>query len=170
LMVRSISGDVGGQVPREIRLEIVSVSGDVKVSGIDGSLKLKSVSGDVDLSDVKGEVGLSVVSGDLKLLSVAGTLEVESKSGDIELCPSGPIAGSVESKSGDIVLRLRQDADVVLEMECEEDGDISVEDKLEYEVLSEGERTLSMKLGQGSRVLRLRTRRADIRVKRAKEE
>ncbi len=170
VMIRSISGDIQAKVPHEVRLELTSVSGDVEVAGTNGRLGLRSVSGDVDLTDLTGELKADIVSGELKLVRFQGNLEVESKSGDIELEPVGEFSGKVSSKSGDIELRLRPDADVVLDMECEEDGEVSVDLGFPYESLEEGERFLKLKLGNGSRILRLKTRKADITVSEAKEE
>ncbi len=169
VMVRTISGDIEARVPREARVELTSVSGDVGASGFHGRLGLKSVSGDVELEDVSGEIKVDVVSGELTMVRVGGTLTVESRSGDIRLEPLGEFSGEVISKSGDIELVLGSDADVVLDMQCEEDGDLSVNLDAGYEKLEEDDNRLKLKLGAGSRTLVLRTRKADITVKTAKE-
>ena len=170
VMIRSISGDIRIKVPAECRLDLVSVSGDIKVRNCSGSFGLKNVSGDVDLADFKGTVQATIVSGDLDLLRVSGDLTVESKSGDIGFEPAGEFEGQLISKSGDIELRLRPDADVVLDMECEERGEVSVDLDFDYETVEEGERSLRIKLGSGSRTMKIRTRKADITVREAKEE
>ncbi|OYD16391.1 hypothetical protein CH330_02960 [candidate division WOR-3 bacterium JGI_Cruoil_03_51_56] len=170
VMVRSISGDITVFVPRESKLELVSVSGNVEVTGMSGKLGLKSVSGDVGLSDLTGELKADVVSGDLKMIRVSGELLVESKSGDIELEPVGEFSGKISSKSGDIEVRLYPDADVVLDMECEEKGAITLDMGFPYEILEKDERLLKVKLGSGTRVLKLRTRKADITVRETKED
>lgn len=170
LMVRSISGDVTGKVPHESRLELVSVSGDVTVSGVTGKFGLRSVSGDVEISEFSGELEIDSVSGDIRLERVSGRMRVESKSGDIKLEPVGEFSGEAVSKSGDIDLFIRPDADVVLEMDCEEEGDIRVDVGSAHEVLKQTERYAKVQFGQGTRTLKLRTRRADIMVREAKEE
>jgi DUF4097 and DUF4098 domain-containing protein YvlB len=157
------------QAPRESRLELVSVSGDVSVSGVSGRFGLKGVSGDIELEDFDGEAVVSVVSGDIALTRVSGKLAVESKSGDVAIEPSGPFEGSVLSKSGDIELRLGPILDVVLDMECEEEGEIRLKTDIPHEVLEEGERSMKVKFGDGSREMKIRTREADITVKTAKE-
>lgn len=170
LMVRSISGDITGNVPAESRLEVASVSGDVTVSGVKGKFGLKSVSGDVSVTDFRGEVEITSVSGDVRLLRVSGRMRVESKSGDIKIVPSAEFEGEAVTRSGDIELWLGLGADVVLEMECEEDGDIEVEAELEHEVLEQTRRRSRVKFGSGARVMKLRTHRADITVRKAGEE
>jgi DUF4097 and DUF4098 domain-containing protein YvlB len=170
VMIRSISGDINVKVPVQCRLDLVSVSGDIKVRNCSGSFQLKNVSGDVDLVDFEGTVQATIVSGDLDLLRVSGDLTVESKSGDIGFEPAGEFEGELISKSGDVELRLRPDADVVLDMECEERGEVSVDLDFDYETLEEGERSLRIKLGSGSRTMKIQTRKADITVRDAKEE
>lgn len=165
VMVRSISGDVEVKVPHEARLELVSVSGDVGVSAVSGKVGVKSVSGDVSLRDVKGELDFDIVSGDLTMVRVGGELAVESKSGDVEFEPAGDFSGTIVSKSGDIELRLDAKADVVLDLLCEEDGDINIDLDMPFERLEEGEGRLKLKLGPGSRTMVVRTRKADINVK-----
>ncbi|UCG42402.1 MAG: DUF4097 family beta strand repeat protein [candidate division WOR-3 bacterium] len=168
VMVRAISGDVEARVPREARVELTSVSGDVGISGFHGRLGLRSVSGDVELEDVSGELKVDVVSGELTMLRVAGTLSVESRSGDTRVEPQGKFSGEITSKSGDIVLVLGSDADVVLDMQCEEDGDLSVDLDVDFEKLEEDQNRLKIRLGEGSRTLVLRTKNADISVKSAR--
>ena len=170
VMIRSISGDYTIRTPREARLELVSVSGDVEVSGVGGRFVLKSVSGDVDLVGFKGEVEASVVSGDLSLDGFSGKVLVESKSGDITCRPAGPLEGSMVSKSGDIELQLAADADLVLDMECEEEGEIVVGLSFPFETLEEEEHRLKLELGDGNRELVLRTRDGEIRLADAEEE
>lgn len=170
VMVRSISGDFTVRTPAGARVEVVSVSGDVEVCGGSGSFTLKSVSGDVELADFNGTVTAEVVSGDLDLLRVGGELAVESKSGDIVCRPGGPVEGSLATKSGDITLRLEPNADLVLDMECEEEGEIVVGPGIEFEKLEEEEHRLKVRLGAGSRELKVRTRDGEIKVDEAEEE
>jgi DUF4097 and DUF4098 domain-containing protein YvlB len=169
VMIRSISGDCKVRAPRESRLELVSVSGDVSVSGVSGRFGLKGVSGDIELKDFDGEAVVAIVSGDIMLVRVSGKLAVESKSGDVTIEPSGVFEGSVSSKSGDIELSLGSSPDVVLDMECEVEGEIRLKTDIPHEVLEQGEQSLRVKFGEGSREMKIRTREADITVRTAKE-
>jgi len=170
VMVRAISGDFKVQLPAEARVELVSVSGDVNVTGVSGVFGLKSVSGDVELTGFSGEVEATVVSGDLSLDGFSGEVTAESKSGDISCHAAGTVDGSLTSKSGSIELELPAGADVVLDMECEEEGEIVVGPGLVYETLEEGEHRLRIKLGEGSSEVKLRTRDGEIKVTQAEEE
>lgn len=70
-------------VPREVRVEAHTVSGDVHVTGTRGPHEVQSVSGDVVLDDVQGPTRLKSVSGDLRLGDFAGQVEGNSVSGDL---------------------------------------------------------------------------------------
>jgi DUF4097 and DUF4098 domain-containing protein YvlB len=70
-------------VPRELRLEAHTVSGDLAVSGTRGPLDAQSVSGDVTLTDVQGPLRLKTVSGDGTLTDFAGQIVANTVSGDL---------------------------------------------------------------------------------------
>jgi DUF4097 and DUF4098 domain-containing protein YvlB len=70
-------------VPREIRLEAHTVSGDLELAGTRGPLEAQSVSGDVRLEDVQGPIRLKTVSGDGILSDFAGQLVANTVSGDL---------------------------------------------------------------------------------------
>lgn len=169
VMVRAISGDFSIRLPRESRLEVTTVSGDVTVRGTGGRVGLKGVSGDVTLEDFSGQLRVQTVSGDVRLARVSGRLEVESKSGEIGLSATGPVSGSLASKSGGVELRFPAGADVLLDLECEEEGSIEFDAGLEHEVVEEAERRLRVRLGAGTQELKVRTGVADIAVRRAEE-
>jgi hypothetical protein len=70
-------------VPREVRLEAMTVSGDLLVQGTRGPIDAQSVSGDVKLEDVQGPLRLKTVSGDGEVSDFAGQLISNSVSGDL---------------------------------------------------------------------------------------
>jgi len=70
-------------VPREVRLEAMTVSGDLVVEGTRGPIDAQSVSGDVKLEDVQGPLRLKTVSGDGEVSNFAGQLVGNSVSGDL---------------------------------------------------------------------------------------
>lgn len=114
-------------VPREIRVEAHTVSGDLEVAGSRGPLDAQSVSGDVRLEDVQGPLRLKTVSGDGTLTDYAGQLISNTVSGDLtfervrlhgseivtvsgDVCVDGELDKEREHRlktiSGDIDLRL----------------------------------------------------------------
>jgi hypothetical protein len=70
-------------VPREVRIEAHTVSGDLELEGSRGPLDAQSVSGDVRLVDVQGPLRLKTVSGDGNLTEYAGQLLANTVSGDL---------------------------------------------------------------------------------------
>jgi DUF4097 and DUF4098 domain-containing protein YvlB len=168
--VRSVSGDVEAEVPRAGSLELETVSGDVSVEGMTGRLVVKTVSGDIDADGLQEGVEANTVSGDIELTDVAGEVEVQSRSGDIDIAPSGQFSGAASSKSGDITLSVRPGADVLVEMTCEDDGDVDIQLDMAHEVIEQDEHSAKVRLGAGNRSMELRTRSADITLRDAEEE
>jgi hypothetical protein len=70
-------------VPREVRLDAQTVSGDLVVEGTRGPIDAQSVSGDVTLDDVQGPLRLKTVSGDGEVRDFAGQLIGNTVSGDL---------------------------------------------------------------------------------------
>jgi DUF4097 and DUF4098 domain-containing protein YvlB len=169
VVVRTMAGDVSATVPTGGRLELEVVSGDISISEAGARIQAKTVSGDVDIAQTTGDAQVRTVSGDVNLHRVSGSFEVETRSGDVELVASGPISGSLSSLSGDIAVALPKDADLVLELSIEDDGDIDVDDDLTHEVLAEHEGYMKVKLGAGSRTLKVNTHSADIDIREAEE-
>jgi len=170
VVVRTMAGDVSATVPADGRLELEVVSGDVSISEAGSRIEVKTVSGDVDITQTTGDARVKTVSGDVNLDRIAGGLVVETRSGDVDVAPSGPISGSIFTVSGDVSVALGKDADLVLELETEEDGEIEVDDELPHEVLEEGEDHLKVKLGAGSRTLVVKTSDGDIDIRAAEEK
>jgi DUF4097 and DUF4098 domain-containing protein YvlB len=146
------------------------VSGDVSISEAGARIEVKTVSGDVDMAQTTGDAQVRTVSGDVNLHGFTGNLDVETRSGDVDLAASGPVSGSLSSLSGDIAVALPRDADVVLELSIEDDGDIDVDVNLPHEVLEEREGYMKVQIGAGSRTFKVNTHSADIEVREAEEK
>jgi len=78
-----VAVDFDVTVPREVRLEAHTVSGDLVVEGTRGPIDAQSVSGDVRLDDIQGPMRLKTVSGDAVLTGYAGQLLANTVSGDL---------------------------------------------------------------------------------------
>jgi|GEM_PF-575768 len=170
VLVRTMAGDVSATMPADGQLELEVVSGDVSISGVGTRIEVKTVSGDVDISGTSGKMAVKTVSGDVTLDRVAGSFEIDTRSGDLDLGAVGPISGSVLTVSGDVSVELGKDADLVVDMTIEEEGDIEVDDDLPHEVLEESDGHLKVKLGVGSRTLVVNTRNGDIDICAGDEE
>jgi DUF4097 and DUF4098 domain-containing protein YvlB len=120
-----VSVDYTVTVPASVSVDLHSVSGSVKVSGIHGSLRAESVSGDVTIVDAPRLEAAKTVSGDVSLTGVTadGDLSAGSVSGNVRakgLKARGLDLGSV---SGDVT---------VSDVTCERLGVKSVSGNVEY--------------------------------------
>jgi len=91
-------------IPAKASIEATSVSGDVALEAIGGTVRAKSVSGDVSLAKAGAGAECASVSGDVEVSDVKGGLDAGSVSGSVV---ASRIEGSVEatSVSGDVELR-----------------------------------------------------------------
>jgi DUF4097 and DUF4098 domain-containing protein YvlB len=98
-------------VPEKASVEVVSVSGDVKLAPIGGTAKIHCVSGNVDVEGAAG-VEIDLVSGDVIVGNVLGDAYLKTVSGNIT---ATKVKGSVEvvSVSGDLELKDVSDAKTV---------------------------------------------------------
>jgi DUF4097 and DUF4098 domain-containing protein YvlB len=120
-----VSVDYTVTVPASVSVDLHSVSGSVKVSGVHGSLRAEAVSGDVTVVDAPRLEAAKTVSGDVSLTGVTadGDLSAGSVSGNVRakgLKARGLDLGSV---SGDIT---------VSDVTCERLGVKSVSGNVEY--------------------------------------
>src|SRR5690606_5323412 len=86
------------RVPRAVDLDIESVSADIAVQGTDGKrLQVESVSGDIRIDAGAEKVQVQSVSGDQELRIATASLDVESVSGDVRV--RGALRGRVEGET-----------------------------------------------------------------------
>jgi hypothetical protein len=99
-------------VPHASQVEIVTGSGNTRITGNFTGLDLKSASGDLDASGLlDGDASVKTVSGDVRLQGVTGDLYVKTVSGDVS---AGSVHGSVSlaSVSGDVRIGSLHDGEV----------------------------------------------------------
>ncbi|MEO0972551.1 MAG: DUF4097 family beta strand repeat-containing protein [Pseudomonadota bacterium] len=121
----NIEADLTLDVPRNVRLEISSVSADVSVDDHTGDQRIQSVSGDIEvdggstdanLESVSGNIDLrgngavgrfrvSAVSGDAEVVDVNGEVHVSTISGDARVRTETLEEAKLESVSGELRLR-----------------------------------------------------------------
>ena len=133
------------QVPRSVSYEfdsIQSVSGDLEVSDVTGSLRAKTVSGGVRVKDVSGTVNAATVS---------GSVEVEIR----RLEGKGDMKFS--SVSGSVNVRLPADLDAEVEMSSVS-GSLRTDFPIQVEEARYGPgRKARGRVGAGARTVRLST-------------
>jgi DUF4097 and DUF4098 domain-containing protein YvlB len=91
------------EMPRNARLELATVSGDVHAAGTNGKQHYKTVSGEMELTDVGGEIEVDSTSGDVAIdASAATALKLRTISGD--LSAKAPLIQRLQatSMSGDL--------------------------------------------------------------------
>ena len=102
---KSVSGNVEVDSARGTEnIEISSVSGDVKVDGLEASrVTFESVSGDIEITDADcGRASIKTVSGDVRYvgsLEASGRYEFKSHSGDVNIAVSGDTGFEIDAKS-----------------------------------------------------------------------
>jgi hypothetical protein len=89
-------------VPRGLRLEAHTVSGDIALAGTRGPMDVQSVSGELVLTDVQGPLRLKTVSGDGELSEFAGQLVANTVSGDLTLRGVRLHGSDIVTVSGDV--------------------------------------------------------------------
>ncbi|HVN14231.1 MAG TPA: hypothetical protein VMT73_00700 [Anaerolineales bacterium] len=99
----SSQDDLSLRVPRGASVSIKSVSGDMALRGISGSVELGAVGGDLSMRDV-GSVAISTIQSDFSLRDAKGSLSVQNIGGDVSV---RNVDGSVEltSIADDLTLR-----------------------------------------------------------------
>jgi DUF4097 and DUF4098 domain-containing protein YvlB len=120
-----VSVDYTVTVPASVSVDLHSVSGTVKVSGVHGSLRAETVSGDVTIIDAPRLEAAKTVSGDVMLTGVTadGDLSAGSVSGNVRAKGLKARGLDLASVSGDIN---------VSDVTCERLGVKSVSGNLEY--------------------------------------
>jgi DUF4097 and DUF4098 domain-containing protein YvlB len=92
-------------VPRDGRVTLKSVSGDVKVTNVNGDLRAESVSGDVVISNGRLIRSVKTVSGDVDIVDGASEdLTAENVSGDVIMRNVKVRILNLHSVSGDVRL------------------------------------------------------------------
>ncbi|MFT3906136.1 MAG: DUF4097 family beta strand repeat-containing protein [Steroidobacteraceae bacterium] len=107
LNLRTISGNIEGDVGANANVN--SVSGDITVAarGMHRNYELKSISGDIKATGLGNNVSVSTVSGDAELtLGTVSRAQLESVSGNVMVATQLDSGGSLaaESVSGDLTL------------------------------------------------------------------
>jgi hypothetical protein len=97
-----VAVDFDIMVPREVRLEAHTVSGDIVLNGTRGPMDVQSVSGDVRLADIQGPLRLKTVSGDGILTDYAGQLVANTVSGDLTFDSVRVNGSDIVTVSGDV--------------------------------------------------------------------
>jgi len=102
----SVAVDYRLTVPRDARVSLHSVSGNVTLSNVQGESRAETVSGDVSIASVTQLVRVKTVSGDIQLRDAATDRELsaETVSGDLDASGLNVQRLDLGTVSGDITL------------------------------------------------------------------
>jgi len=88
------NGEVKIKVPSTFDIELNTMGGDVKITGVLGEISGETMGGDLILHDLEGELDLSTMGGDIDLSKSTVDGEVQTMGGDVHL---RDVAGNVEA-------------------------------------------------------------------------
>jgi hypothetical protein len=153
-------------LPASVNFKASSVSGDVTIGRLEGTVSLHSISGDVRVGGVSGELDVSSVSGSVTVDQATGYSKISSVSGSVlvsiaELGDRGITASSI---SGDVELRFggSVDADVTVDSIS---GQVSSE-MADMTVTKVSESSFRGRLGGGGTRISLSSISGDVRFTR----
>jgi len=72
------------KAPKNLRLDLASISSDFSLSNLHGGVEAKTVSGDIDGDELTEQVELSTISGNVTTKDLTGKISLSSVSGDID--------------------------------------------------------------------------------------
>lgn len=130
IKISTSSGDINVSDFSDLfKYSINTSSGDIIISDMNAeAMNVKSSSGDICIKDsyIMSLLVIENISGETKLSKVGtNNIEVNSNSGDVELYKTDAVSYKVETSSGDISGKIRDDADYKFKVESLS-GEISV--------------------------------------------
>lgn len=102
--VHTRSGDV--RIDDVSRLEVNSVSGNVRANSVGGDATLTTVSGDLDVRNVGGRFTANTTSGDVRVASIGDDVAVGTVSGDVRVERAMGASITMKCISGDVCVGL----------------------------------------------------------------
>lgn len=151
------------RVPRSTRYTfdpITSASGNIKLTGVTGTVRVNTASGNVEVSNVTGDIQASTASGEMRVHEVAGTVNASTASGDVEVEIArleGDGGMKFSSASGNVNVRVPSSIDADVRM-ATASGSIRTNFPIEVKEHEHGPGSRAEgRLGSGARTLRIST-------------
>jgi DUF4097 and DUF4098 domain-containing protein YvlB len=142
--------DLDVSLPAAVNLNASSVSGDVRVTGIQGDVDANSVSGDVQLDHLRAN--------SIRANSVSGDIEVQAD----QLTGSGDL--SFHTVSGDVTLEMPRSFDAEISMSTVS-GTMDSDFQMTMNNGRMNRRTINARIGKGGRRLDLNTVSGDVKIR-----
>jgi DUF4097 and DUF4098 domain-containing protein YvlB len=140
-------------VPRNSMMRLSSGDGRLELEGVNGNLELNTGDGRIDVRDARGQLNARTGDGRIQVENFDG--DVQAKTGDGRIILDGKFAAlAAQTGSGSILLTVPSDTNATIETDAE-----SVDNQgLTVTEETGSSRSLKRwKIGQGGRVLTLRT-------------
>ncbi|NOY05247.1 MAG: DUF4097 domain-containing protein [Chlorobi bacterium] len=158
------SGKVNIMIPDTVNLEVEAVGGDVRISGIAGTMQVQSIGGDISGARISGRLNAGTSGGDISIkYADVSALTLNTSGGDISasVINDSPII-TARSIGGDIRLYLNKDVKADIDA-ATTGGDVRCyyEDELEGIVK---ESVIEGKINGGGNRIHLRTSGGDILI------
>lgn len=165
LHIKTLSGDMKLSLPMKTKLGLSTVSGDVELEKLQTEVDIHTVSGDIEIDNFEGKMAIKTVSGDVTGKDLNGNIWTKSQSGDIDLEFIASDQSEFETASGDIIITLPKDANLILELYTEE-GEINLDIPKPYEEMEKEEGFLKIGLGDKKGKFVCRTDSGDIEIRK----
>ena len=156
----TISYDI--TVPADTRLHATSRSGEQTIDAVRGPVSASSRSGSIRIAHVASEIYIATRSGDIEVVGQTSDLRVASRSGRIMLDGQPARTWSVETRSGDINLRLPTDGGTQIDFQTRSGGIDS--DRPIQMSAARSQRHMQGTIGRGAGRLEVRTRSGSVRI------
>jgi DUF4097 and DUF4098 domain-containing protein YvlB/translation initiation factor 1 (eIF-1/SUI1) len=150
-------------VPRNSTMRLSSGDGRLELEGVTGNLDLNTGDGRIDVRDARGRLNARTGDGRIEVSNFDG--DVQARTGDGRIILGGRFVGlAAQTGSGSILLTVPSDTNATIETDAE---------SVDNEGLSLTEETSTSrslkrwKIGQGGRVLSLRTGEGRVFLRRA---
>jgi hypothetical protein len=157
----TISYDIA--VPADARLHVSSRSGDQTIDAVRGPVSASSRSGRIRIAHVASEIDIDTRSGDIEVMDQTGDVKVASRSGRTTLEGQPIGTWSVESRSGDVHVRLPAEGGARIDFQTRS-GDIDSDRPIQMSA-ARSQRRIQGTVGHGSGRLEVRTRSGSVRIR-----
>jgi len=162
--IKSMAGDVTikeGMQPDRVKVYGYSIHKSVK----DDELVIESPGGDIEVElPPVHELYISAIHGSIEGVVSTEHIEVKTLSGDIELKLKHLVDGELETASGDIIVYVPKDANLIIDAETKS-GDLTYD--VVGECIEKDPGYLKLKLNRGEHTLKLHTASGDIEIREA---
>jgi DUF4097 and DUF4098 domain-containing protein YvlB len=140
-------------VPRSSMMRLSSGDGRLELEGVNGTLELNTGDGRIDVRDARGRLNANTGDGRIQVENFDG--DVKAKTGDGRIVLDGKFAGlAAQTGSGSILLTVPSDTNATIETDAES---VDNQGLTVTEETGSSKSLKRWKIGQGGRVLTLRT-------------